>query len=103
MYHLDSTTKEKIIEYCKKYHAERVILFGSRARGDNQPFSDIDLAIEGCEDFDRLFADLKYNEFTLLDMDIINLNDKLNDALLQDIRKDGCILYEKGCNHESQN
>ena len=101
MCQLDSTLKEKILECCKNYHAERVILFGSRARGDNQPFSDIDLAIEGCDNFDRLFADLKYNEFTLLNIDIINLNDKLSEELIQDIRSDGCIFYEREYKNES--
>lgn len=33
-------------------HPEKVILFGSRARGETQPHSDIDLAIIEAEDFD---------------------------------------------------
>lgn len=34
----------------EKYSAEKVILFGSRARGDYHKKSDIDLAVYGCED-----------------------------------------------------
>ena len=66
-------------------------------------YSDIDLAIEGADDFDRLFAELKYNEFTLLDMDIINLNDRVSELLMKDISHDGYILYEKGQEHEPEN
>ena len=103
MCQLDPAIKEEIIACCKKYHVDKVILFGSRARGDNGPYSDIDLAIEGADDFDRLFAELKYNEFTLLDMDIINLNDRVSELLMKDISNDGCILYRKGQEHEPKN
>ena len=54
-------------------------------------------------DFDHLYADLKYNEFTLLDMDIIHLNDNISEPLMRDISTDGCILYEKGHEHASKN
>lgn len=103
MCQLDPTIKEEIIACCQKYHVDKVILFGSRARGDNGSYSDIDLAIEGADDFDRLFAELKYNEFTLLDMDIINLNGRVSEPLMKDITNDGCIIYEKGKKHESKN
>lgn len=103
MYNLDQAVKEEIIACCKKYNVDKIILFGSRARGDNGPYSDIDLAIEGADDFDRLFADLKYNEFTLLEMDIINLNNRVSEPLMKDILDDGCILFEKGQKYESKN
>ena len=38
---------EEIRELAKKYDVERVILFGSRARGDYKRCSDIDLAVYG--------------------------------------------------------
>lgn len=31
----------------RRYGAKRLVLFGSRARGDNRPNSDIDLAVYG--------------------------------------------------------
>lgn len=43
----------------------------------------------------RLFADLKYNEFTLLDIDISNLDDALGEELLHDIERDGITIYER--------
>ena len=55
MCQLDPAIKEEIIACCKKYHVDKVILFGSRARGDNGPYSDIDLAIEGQTRYPRAF------------------------------------------------
>ena len=49
MCQLDPAIKKDIIACCKKYNANKVILFGSRARGDNGPYSDIDLAIKGAD------------------------------------------------------
>ena len=95
MCQLDPAIKKDIIACCKKYNANKVILFGSRARGDNGPYSDIDLAIKGADNFDRLFAELKYNEFTLLDMDIIDLDGRVSEPLMKDILNDGHILYER--------
>lgn len=37
----------KICELADKYHLDKVILFGSRARGDYKRVSDIDLAVIG--------------------------------------------------------
>ena len=95
MCQLDPAIKKDMIACCKKYNANKVILFGSRARGDNGPYSDIDLAIKGADNFDRLFAELKYNEFTLLDMDIIDLDGRVSEPLMKDILNDGHILYER--------
>ena len=93
MCQLDPAIKKDIIACCKKYNANKVILFGSRARGDNGPYSDIDLAIKGADNFDRLFAELKYNEFTLLDMDIIDLDGRVSEPLKTFFQ--ALILYMK--------
>ena len=71
-------------------------MFGSRARGTNLPKSDIDLAIYGCEDFENLADSLNEDLWSLLKLDIINMNDKyLSAELISEIEKDGVILYEK--------
>ena len=46
-YNLDKEDEKRIIELAKKYRVEKVILFGSRARGNNRPDSDVDLALSG--------------------------------------------------------
>lgn len=87
---------QQIIEISKKYQARKVVLFGSRARGTNLPKSDIDLAIYGCEDFESLSDSLNEDLWSLLKLDIINMNDKyLSAELVSEIEKDGVILYEK--------
>ena len=37
---------EKIVKEIKKYNPKKVILFGSRSRGDNLKNSDIDIAVD---------------------------------------------------------
>lgn len=39
---------------CRKYHAEKIILFGSRAKGTALRKSDIDIAVSGVKKFDQL-------------------------------------------------
>lgn len=92
---LPETERMQIIELCRRHRAKKVILFGSRATGKNTAVSDIDLAVSGAECFDELFADLKYNDFTLLDIDVVNLEDRLSRELTEDIARDGVILYEE--------
>ena len=46
-----SEVLEQIVGFARARGVRRLILFGSRARGDVLPKSDIDLAVEGCADF----------------------------------------------------
>ena len=85
---------EQIRSMAEQYNLRRVILFGSRARGDFTERSDIDLAVSGGNT--SVFA-LAVDEETdtLLKYDIVNLDRPVDTALLDNIRKDGIILYEK--------
>lgn len=85
---------EEIIGYAKKYQVEKLVLFGSRARGDYQPRSDIDLAFFG-GDKNRFPLDLEEQTHTLLFFDVVNLMDEVSDELMDSINKDGILLYEK--------
>lgn len=90
--------KESIINEIKdlaiKCGVEKVILFGSRARGDNKERSDIDLAIEGGNA--ALFAVEAEEEIqTLLMFDIVDLGGFVQDELRQSIEREGKIIYEK--------
>lgn len=78
----------------EKYDIKKVILFGSRARGDYTRISDIDLAVEG-GDVDRFAVDVDECTSTLLKYDIVNLTDTIDMKLLENIRREGKILYEK--------
>lgn len=85
---------EQIRGFARAHGARRVILFGSRARGSNGPKSDIDLAVEGCDDFWGPEDDLRENLWSLLMVDVVNLDDALPDELRADIARDGKVLYE---------
>ena len=84
-----------IIELAQKNGIEKVILFGSRARGDNWERSDVDLAISGGN---RTMFSLDVDEIenvpTLLMFDVVDLDRECNEDLLAAIRRDGVVLYE---------
>ena len=75
--------------------ARRILLFGSRARGENRPASDIDLAVEGCSDFGALRDALQDDLWSLLKVDVINLDSSISEDLRAEIERDGKVLYEK--------
>ena len=79
----------------KQYAVEKIVLFGSRARGNNLPKSDIDIAVAGCRDFGRFSYLIEEHLDTLLDVDVVNLDESLSQQLLDEIARDGVILYEK--------
>ena len=85
---------KEIIDFAKKYDVEKVLLFGSRARGDFKRTSDIDLAVSG-GDFDRFALDVDEETTTLLMFDIVDLDIEMKSELRESIEKEGVILYEK--------
>ena len=74
--------------------ADKVILFGSRARGTHTERSDIDIAVCG-GDFDAFYWAVKETVHSLLTFDIVNYSAGVSDELKQEIEKDGVIVYEK--------
>ena len=86
---IDGEVLREICDLAEKYHIQKVILFGSRARGDFKRTSDIDLAVEG-------FAlDIDEETTTLLEYDIVDLARKIQPELRESIEREGKILYEK--------
>ncbi len=71
-----------------------IVLFGSRAKGNNTERSDIDMAVYG-GDFDGFYWDIKEKVNSLLMFDIIQANSAISDDLKHEIEKDGVIIYEK--------
>ncbi|MCI9125421.1 MAG: nucleotidyltransferase domain-containing protein [Eubacterium sp.] len=88
------TVLAQIQEIARQYGTAKVILFGSRARGDFQAKSDIDLAVQG-GNVAGFALDVDELTDTLLRYDIIDLNAPLSDAFAKEIERDGLILYEK--------
>ena len=94
MIDLNEKVKKFIKKSAEKYNLSKVILFGSRAREDNKPRSDIDLAVEGGDVLNFHF-EIEEEAPTLLEFDIVDLSGKLNEDFLSEIERDGVILYEK--------
>lgn len=86
---------QQIAEFARAAGARRVVLFGSRTRGTNQPRSDIDLAVEGCPDFLALEDRLQNELWSLLRLDVVNLDEPVSAELRAEIARDGRVLYEE--------
>ena len=77
---------------------ERVILYGSRAKGNYKPFSDVDITLEGAElthnDLSRL--SLAIDDLLLpYQFDISIFHALKNEALIDHIRRMGITIYER--------
>ncbi len=85
----------QIREICAEERAARVMLFGSRARGTAEERSDIDLAVWGCPDFPHLEDRLDNELWSLLQLDVVNMDESSSHELLEEVLKDGKVLYEE--------
>ena len=76
---------------------ERVVLFGSRARADHDPRSDIDLAIECPTASRELWQHIRDKieaTRTLLFIDVVRL-DTAPDSFRAKVNEEGVVLYER--------
>ena len=90
-YNLSDRILRELSGFAQKYSVNKIILFGSRARGTNTERSDIDIAVAGADDFDKLVE--KVEELpTLYSIDLLNMDTCKNDLLLEDIRQYGCKI-----------
>lgn len=93
-YGIKQDVLEQIIHYAKTYGLARLVLFGSRARGNYYMTSDIDLAVSG-GDFVRFSLDVDEDTSTLLKYDFVNLDEPIQQELMDSIEREGIVLYEK--------
>ena len=84
----------EIKDYAELYELKKVILFGSRARGDYKERSDIDLAVTGGNVAAFSIA-VDENTSTLLKFDIVDLDASVQEELSQSIEREGIVIYEK--------
>jgi len=84
--------KQQIIQFAKKCGLNRVVLFGSRARGTNRERSDVDLAVLGSNvaEFQYMLED---EADSLLSFDVIDMGSVVSSKLKQNIERDGVCLY----------
>lgn len=74
---------------------EKVVLFGSRSRKDNKENLDIDLAIYGVKNNKWKLNEMINDIATLYSFDIVYVPSNISKAILFQIKKDGCIIYER--------
>ena len=82
---------EQIRGHAKKYRIQKVILFGSRARGAFHRDSDIDLAVSG-RNADLFRLSVEEETDTLLTYDVVDLDHIVSVELLDVIWKEGIVL-----------
>lgn len=84
---------QQLAALARRYGAKKLVLFGSRARGDNTPRSDVDLAVYGMPEANRARFALDAEELpTLLRLDIVHIRPGMDERFLTNIEKDGVIL-----------
>lgn len=96
---LDIKLIDNICIICKNYSSiEKVLLFGSRARGDSSPRSDYDLAVFGQLSPNEII--LVRNAFqedlpTLHKIDVVFMQTETDEKLTANIEKEGVLIYDK--------
>ncbi len=91
-YNLPDRAFRDICRFAEKHGIEKVILFGSRARGTHTERSDIDIAVQG-GDFDAFYRDIKEKTWSLLLVDVIDLSGNISNKLEDAIEKEGIVIY----------
>ena len=80
----------------RQYGADKVVLFGSRARGDHRERSDIDLAVYGMEGSNQSCFRMDLEDLpTLLKFDVVFVSPDTSPKLMNNIERDGVELYGK--------
>ncbi|MTV47390.1 nucleotidyltransferase domain-containing protein [Heliobacillus mobilis] len=95
--HLEKKLIENIRSIGQKYAIDKIVLFGSRARGESHRTSDIDLAVYPLPEFNltgHLSSDLDDLD-TLLKIDVVFIGVQTNRDLIEIIEKEGVLLYDR--------
>lgn len=85
---------EELKGLARRHGLASLVLFGSRARGDHSPKSDIDLAVFG-GDYRSFALDADEATSTLLPFDFVDADGLRNDELRKRIAQEGVVLYEE--------
>ena len=93
-YGLEKKVLEEIRELASEYGIKKVILFGSRARGDYRRTSDVDIAVTG-GDVNAFTLAVDEETSTLLEYDVVNLDGSVQEELRTAIGEEGIVIYEE--------
>jgi predicted nucleotidyltransferase len=93
--HVPSAVQDLAERIGRLPRVKRVILFGSRARGDNQPRSDVDLAVEvDDEEAVQRARRLVEEAQTLLEIELVAMPDATPE-LRTEIEREGLVLFPR--------
>lgn len=98
-YGLTDTELQKLTEvFSLNNKIEKVILYGSRAKGNFKPFSDVDITLVGSDlsrsDLNQILRDI--DDLLLpYQFDVSLLHKLKNEALLDHINRRGLVIYER--------
>jgi predicted nucleotidyltransferase len=94
------TLADKIV---REFHPEKIILFGSHARGDTRPDSDVDLLVimDSDQHPSRIAAEITYRvhprryplDLIVRSPQLVDTRLKMNDWFMRDIMREGRVLY----------
>lgn len=98
IYQLEKNIADTLKEFFNQFDfIDKVVVFGSRARHDCTPKSDIDLCIYSLEMTDIQFSKLKFeiDELPILyKLDVVHF-EKVNKELQDNVERDGKLLFKK--------
>ena len=86
----------EIIQRCRLYGAQKLNLYGSRAKGTATERSEIDIAESGVASHEILDLQENLEEIpTLYSIDLVDLDTCQNQLVLEDIKQYGREIYKK--------
>ncbi|MBU3146689.1 nucleotidyltransferase domain-containing protein [Clostridium sp. CF012] len=93
---LENGIANQIVDISKKHkYIDKIILFSSRARGDNSLKSDIDLVVYSNNSIAEFKDEIEESVSTLLEFDFSHMNNIEDKLFIEQVEKEGVIIYEK--------
>ena len=82
--------RNEIYEIARKHKAEKVYVFGSCARGEETPDSDVDFLVEfnGTSAFDHMRLELEWSDFLKRPVDVVAMGALGRDSFANQVRKE---------------
>ena len=87
----------RLAELCRKHDVRRLKIFGSAARGEDRPDSDIDLIVEFEGDkslFDLIGLELELEEFLGRDVDLLT-ELSISPYIRDNVLASAAVIYER--------
>ena len=94
--HLKEEIKEKIISILVKHGIKRILVFGSYARNETTPKSDLDLIVdfpEGTSLLDHIGIEIELSEALNMKIDLLSRNG-ISPYIKDHVLKEAIVIYE---------